>query len=132
MVRRLTFCAALLSALPAVSATAGEITGTEDALKCVHANIGNLSFDGLLDPVTVDVGGCVALFASPVAADTVHSGLGVPDVPVDTTAQPFEDRTELTLEQMRRIDCKLQEWLAANPKAAADTEITLTLDTVCA
>lgn len=131
MFEKQTVFLTVLTMLFAAEATAAEVEGTQTDLTCVYENIDALSLQGLLNPVAVDVQGCVSLFASPVATDGVHAGLSAPDLPVDSAAQLIEERTVLTVQQMERIACKLEEWLATNQSADAYTLITLKLDTDC-
>lgn len=131
MFEKIIAFATVLTTIFAIGAMSAEIEGTQTDLKCVHANIDALSLQGLLNPVAVDVEGCVTLFASPVATDDVHAGLSPPDLPVDSAAQPIEERTKLSVQQMERIACKLEEWLATNQSADADTLIALRLDADC-
>jgi hypothetical protein len=131
MFRSTFFLSVALQSICGAIANASEISGTRLDLECVYQNLDALSLDGLLDPVRPDIAGCRDLFASPVATDKTHSGLSEPDLDIEETAQPFLERAELSIEQIERIPCMLEDWLVTNPDAESDTVITLNLDTEC-
>lgn len=110
---------------------AGEITGTQDEIKCVHENLDSLSVGGIFDPILIDVPGCRQLFKGDVPVDTVHAGHGTPVKEKSASAQRIEERTELTIAEAKRIACKLSEWSLSNPNASADAVIKLDLSSAC-
>ena len=110
---------------------AGEITGTQDDIMCVHENLDSLSAGGVFDPILVDVPGCRKLFEGDVPVDTVHAGHGAPVKKKIATAQRIEERTELTIAEAQRIACKISDWRLMNQDENADAEFTLDLTSAC-
>ena len=131
MLRALVALALVFGLIASSRVVAGEITGTLKDLECVFEQRDALSLGGLIDPIRLDVAGCVKMFSGGVATDRVHAGLSEPDFPLDKSAQLIAERVELTIAQIERIACHLNAWSAANPGATADAMITLDLNVEC-
>lgn len=115
--------------VPNLQAT--EITGTTLDLKCVHDNKDYLSLNGLVVPVKVFVKGCIEQFTNPEASDTTHGGVDEPKIDGATGVPAIEKWTILSLEEIDRIPCKVNEWSKSNPNTTDSTEIKIDLSTEC-